>query len=84
MLSEENKIMNIVQNSDRLDLLTSCKITHNFYESVTLPLKFHHSVEAIFLVFRVCWEARGMALCTLFLGLKKCTTSCYSGPIWGT
>ena len=28
--------INIVQNSDRVDLLTSCKMTHNFGASVTV------------------------------------------------
>ena len=36
-------------------------MTHNFGAAVTLLLKFHRCVEAIFLIFRVCWEARGMA-----------------------
>ena len=48
--------INIVQNSDRVDLLTSCKMTHNF-----------GAIEPIFLVFRVCWEARGMACGPCFL-----------------
>ena len=40
----------IVQNSDRVDLLTSCKVTYNFGASVTFPLKFRHCVEAIFVI----------------------------------
>ena len=63
----KKKYINIVQNSDRVDLLTSCKMTHNFGASVTFALKFRHCVEAIFLVFRVCWEARGMACGPCFL-----------------
>ena len=55
------------QNSDRVDLLTSCKMTHNFGASVTFALKCRHCVEAIFLVFGVCWEARGMACGPCFL-----------------
>ena len=62
----KKKYINIVQNSDRVDLLTSCKMNHNFGASVTFVLKFRHCVEAIFLVFRVCWEARGMALDPVF------------------
>ena len=58
---------NIVQNSDRVDLLTSCKMTHNFGGSMTFPVEFRHCIEAIFLVFRVCWEARGMACGPCFL-----------------
>ena len=73
----------IVQTSDGVDRLTSCKMTHNFGASVTFPLKFHHSVEAIFLVFRVCWEAREMACGPCFFSLKQSKTSCYSSPIWG-
>ena len=61
------KYINIVQNSDRVDLSTSCKMTHNFGASVTFALKSRHCVGAIFLVFRVCWEARGMACGPCFL-----------------
>ena len=60
-------LINIVQDSDGVDSLTSSKMTYNFGASVTFPLKFHHCVEAIFLVFRVCWEARGMACGPCFL-----------------
>ena len=34
-------------------------MTQNFGAAVTFLLKFHHCVEAIFLIFRACWEARG-------------------------
>ena len=50
---------------------------------MTFALKFRHCVEAIFLVFRVCWEAREMTCGPCFFNLKQCTTSCYSNPIWG-
>ena len=63
----KKKYINIVQNSDRVSLLTSCKMTHNFGASVTFALKFRHSAEAIFLVFRVCWEAQGIACGPCFL-----------------
>ena len=63
----KKKYINIVQNSDRVDLLTSCKMTHNFSASLTFALKFRHCVEPIFLVFRVCWEAQGMACGPCFL-----------------
>ena len=42
-------------------------MTHNFGASVTFALKFRHSAEAIFLVFRVCWEAQGIACGPCFL-----------------
>ena len=71
----KKKHINIVQNIDRVDLLTSCKMTRNFGASVTFALKFRHCVEAIFLVFRVCWEARGMACGPCFLFLR-CTGFC--------
>ena len=41
------------QNRNRVDRLASCKMTHNFGAVVTFLLKFHHCVEAIFLIFRV-------------------------------
>ena len=47
-----------VQNSNRVDRLVSSKMTHNFGAAMTFLLKFHHCVEAIFLLFRVCWEVR--------------------------
>ena len=57
----KKKYINIVQNSDRVDLLTSCKMTHNFGASVTFALKFRHCVEAIFLhcqKFGTRWRLR--------------------------
>ena len=63
----KKKRINIVQNSDRVEVSTFCKVTHNFGVSVTFALKFRHCIEAIFLVFRVCWEARGMACGPCFL-----------------
>ena len=63
----KKKRINIVQNSDRVEVLTFCKVTHNFGVSVRFALKFRHCIEAIFLVFRVCWEARGMACRPCFL-----------------
>ena len=63
----KKKYINIVQNSDRLSFLTSCKMTHNFGASVTFALKFRHSAEAIFLVFRVRWEAQGISCGPCFL-----------------
>ena len=63
----KKKYINIVQNSNRVDFLTSCKMTHNFGALVTFALKFCYCAEAIFLIFRVCWEARGMACGPCFL-----------------
>ena len=45
--------------SNRVDRLASCKMTHDLGAAVTFVLKFHHCVEAIFLIFRACWEAQG-------------------------
>ena len=67
----KKKCVNTVQNSDRVDHLASYKMTHNFGASVTFALKFRHCVEAIFLVFRECWETRGMACGPCFFFLLK-------------
>ena len=48
-----------VQNSNKVDHLASCKMTQNVGAAVTFLLKIHHCVEAIFLIFRVCWEEGG-------------------------
>ena len=48
-----------VQNSNKVYYLASCKMTQNVGAAVTFLLKFHHCVEAIFLIFRVCLEVRG-------------------------
>ena len=77
----KKKYLNVVQKGDRVDHSATYKMTHKFCASVTFPLKFHHYEEVIFLVFRVYWEARGMACGPCFFGFKRCTTSCYSSRI---